>query len=494
YLCSTGNVFCPEVASPFNFSIGLSQFTGIDATCYTAFNEWIFVTQQQAIFAVIASGVALAPATQVPLACGAEVIAPDGCLESIASVVDFVTTFFSRNELEVYRNRAIAVEGSVLRSGVGIMQFARYMPTNTVKLFFQILFDPTDTTMMYTSWAFAYDWAIGTREVIGIAGDEGNIAIVSTISFAATFAASTIEMPRNVATYFRILCQYISFVLVAIAIMTGLYAITGRWTTEGYNLFEVNRVGGMVWIGRPLLFLRSVTALCILSTATLQLESAGVATVLVTSRGDVSWIAALVTQALAAGELGWIVYIYDDLCMVLTRQYSASYTVKTALSVWIVAAVLSIASPVTHSATIHRRCAVVALDYEMVCHSGVLVIGSIQRLLQLVAIALGTSSLWLVHDRVCYVIPPLDERESHLISCGANYLFEKKGWVHDRVYYLDYASAVLTGLLTVPYKNDLYVFDIKTWRTLLITRDAIEGATQYHPESRRLAYTLPLIE
>ncbi|OQR82398.1 hypothetical protein ACHHYP_16120 [Achlya hypogyna] len=494
YLCSTGNIFCPEVASPFNFSAGMFQFTGVDATCYTTFNEWIVVTPQQAIFAVITSGVALAPATQVALACGAEVIAPDGCLESIASVVELVTTFFSRAELEMYRQRAIVVESDMLRSNIGIMQFARHVPTNTENLLFQRLFDPLDATMMYSSWAIAYDCTVGIREVIRVTSDKADIAIVSTISFAATFAASATEMPRNVATYFRVLCQYISFVLVAIAITTGIYAIIGRWTSEGYNLFEINRVGGIVWIGRPLLFLRSVTALCILSTATLQLESAGVATVLVTSRGDVSWIAALVTQALAAGELGWIVYIYDDLCMVLTRQYSASYTAKTALSVWIVAAVLSIASPVTHSATIHRRCAVVAMDFEMVCHSGVVVIGSVRRLLQLVAIALGASSFWLVHDRVRYCIPPLEERESHLISCGASYLFEKKGWVHDRVYYLDYASAVLTGLLVVPYKSDLYIFDIKTWRMLLITRDAIKGATQYHPESRRLAYTLPLIK
>ncbi|OQR86856.1 hypothetical protein ACHHYP_09818 [Achlya hypogyna] len=493
YLCSAGNLFCPEMASPFNFSLGLSQFTGIDATCYTAFNEWVYISPQ-AIFAVIAAGVALAPSTQVPMACGAEVIAPDGCLASIASVVGFVTTFFSKTDLIMYRQRALAVEAEIRDKNIGIMQFARYVPTNTIQLFFQTLFDPADATMMYTSWAFTYDWTVGTREVISAAGDNTSIAVVSTSSFFATFAASAFEMPLNVATYFRVLCQYISFVLVAIAATTGLYAIAGRWTAEGFNLFEVNRVGGMVWIGRPLLFLRSVTALCILSTATLHLTTAGTTTVLVTSRGDVTWLTALLKQVLAAGELGWIVYIYDDFCMVLTRQYAASYTIKTAFSVWIIAAVLSITNPVTHSATIQRRCTVMAMDYEMACHSGVVVIGSVQRLLLLVAIALGTSSFWLVHDRIRYSIPPHDERESYLISCGAKYLFEKKGWVYNRVYYLDYASAVLTGLLVVPFKNDIYVFDVKTWRTVLIAQNAVDVVAQNRAESRRLAYTLPLVQ
>ncbi|OQR86469.1 hypothetical protein ACHHYP_10515 [Achlya hypogyna] len=480
YLCSTGNIFCPEVAKAFNFSLGLSQFTGVDATCYTAFTEWIVVTEQQAVFAVIASGIALASTTGILQACGAEVIAPHGCLESITSVVGFVSTFFSTAELEMYRLRAITAEADILRRGVGFTQFARHIPTNQVQLFFQKLFDPNDPTMMYSSWAFAYDWAVGTREVIGVAGDEATVAIVSALSLTDNFAASEIETPRNVATYFRVLCVYISFVLVAVAIITGFYVLAGRWTTEGLNLFKANRVGGIVWIGRPLLFLRS-------------LDTVGAATVLVASRGSASSVAALVTQVLAAGELGWIVYIFDVMCKVFTRTHAAMYTVKAALSSWVFAAALSIAKPVTHSATIRRRCAVVQMDYEMICHSGVVVIGPVERLIQLVVIALGTSTIGYLYNRVRCAVPPLDEPESHLLSCGALYLFAKKGWVHDGVYYVDFASAVLTGLLVMPYKNDLYVFDVKTWRIHLITRNEIGDATQIHPESRRLAYALPLV-
>ncbi|EQC30703.1 hypothetical protein, variant, partial [Saprolegnia diclina VS20] len=71
YLCAGGSLFCGELPTDFNFSIGLSQFTGVDTVCYTSFNEWIFVNPMQAIFSVIGAGIALDP-TLIPVACAAE--------------------------------------------------------------------------------------------------------------------------------------------------------------------------------------------------------------------------------------------------------------------------------------------------------------------------------------------------------------------------------------------------------------------------------------
>ncbi|KDO33570.1 hypothetical protein SPRG_19202 [Saprolegnia parasitica CBS 223.65] len=331
---------------------------------------------------------------------------------------------------------------------------------------------------MYTSYALAYDWSIGVREVVAAHGDVGSVAVITAVSSMSRFATSGIEMPLNVATYLRGLCQYVSFVLAAIALIAGLYTLANGCTSEGYNLFEVNRVGGLTWIGRPLLFVRSITALCILSTATLQLQKTGITTRPISSRDDVTSVVAYVTKILAASELGWLVYIFDDLCMAWTRQYSASYTPKTALTTWLMAVVLSFTSPVSHSATIQRSCSLVEMDFEMMCHSGVVAIGSVSRLLLLVSIALAS---------------PLDERDSFLVSCSAKYLFERRGWVHDRIYYIDFASAALTGLLVCSYKSDLYVFDIKTWRTLVLLRSDIQAATASHPSAAHLARALPLI-
>ncbi|EQC27351.1 hypothetical protein SDRG_14874 [Saprolegnia diclina VS20] len=493
YLCSGGNLFCPEVPTAFNFSIGMSQFTGVDTTCYNSFNDWVYVTPVQMVFAVIASGIALDPTTLIPVACASEVIAPSQCLVVLESVSTFVSTHFAPSVLEQYRVEAVAVEADVIGASVGFMQYARHVPTNRVELFHQVLFDPSDATMHFSNWGLAYEWTVGSREVIRVDGDVSSLAVFSTISFAASFAASGIEMPLNVATYLRGLCQYISFVLAAIALIAGLYTLANGCTSEGLNLFEVNRVGGLTWIGRPLLFVRSVTALCILSTATLQLQKTGIMTQLTASRDDVEPFIAYITKILAASELGWLVYIFDDLCMAWTRQYSASYTPKTAMTAWLIAIVLSFTSPVSHSATIQRSCSLGEMDFEMVCHSGVVAIGSVSRLLLLVGIALGGSTLLYITDRLWHTLPPLDERDSFLVTCSAKYLFERKGWVHDRIYFIDFASAALTGLLVCWYKGDLYVFDIKTWRTLVLHRSDLQAATASHPSAAHLARALPLI-
>ncbi|KDO19910.1 hypothetical protein SPRG_22344 [Saprolegnia parasitica CBS 223.65] len=444
YLCAGGSLFCGQIPSNFNFSIGLSLFTGVDTMCYTSFNEWVFVNQMQAVFSVVASGIALDPTNLIPLACAAEVIAPAQCLAFLASVSNFVSTYFPTSSLQAYRSRATFVEADVIATSVAH-------------------------------------------------GDVHSVAMLSTQSPMSRFAASSIEMPLNVATYLRGLCQYVSFVLAAIALVAGFYTLANGCTSEGYNLFEVNRVGGLTWIGRPLLLVRSVTALCILSTATLQLHKNGITTQMIASREDVSSVANYVIKILAASELGWLVYIFDDVCMAWTRQYSASYTAKTATTAWLVAVGLSFTSPVSHSATIQRSCEIVEMDFEMVCHSGVVAIGSVDRFQLLVGIAVGGSILMYVLDRAWHVLPPLNERDSCLVSCSAKYLFERRGWVYDRVYYLDFASAALTGLLVCTFQGDYYVFDIKTWRMLVIRRSDIQAAMTLHPSAHHLARALPLL-
>ncbi|EQC29026.1 hypothetical protein SDRG_13182 [Saprolegnia diclina VS20] len=494
YLCASGNIFCGQVPRDFNFSYGLWQFGGADAACYSSFNEWVSVSPMQAIFSVFGAGIPLDPTTLIPVACAAEAVVPTLCLAFLDSVSRFVSKYVATSTLQAYRSRAMAIEADVMATSVGITQYARHVPTNGVEIFHQRLFDPFDATMKYTSYALAYDWVVGGREAIRVDGDASTVAFLSTVSFAASFAASSIEVPRNVAAYLRGLCQYISFVLVALASVTALYALLDGSLSEGSNLFKVNRVGGMVWVGRPLLLARSFTALCILSTATLQLKKNGITTVLTSSRGDVSEAVVIVTQILAAGEVGWLVYIFDDICMPLTQELSAAYAFKASILTWFIVAALSFTSPVSHSATIQRSCTLVEMDFELVCHSGVVAIGSFSRFCLLVGIALGGSTLLFTIVRLRRPRVPLDERDSHLLSCSAKYLFERKGWVHDRIYFIDFASAALTGLLACRNKSDLYVFDIKTWRTLVLTQAAIDEATSLHPSAYRLRRALPLVE
>ncbi|OQR92486.1 hypothetical protein ACHHYP_03664 [Achlya hypogyna] len=159
--------------------------------------------------------------------------------------------------------------------------------------------------------------------------------------------------------------------------------------------------------------------------------------------------------------------------MVFTQHHTASYTFKASMVVWITASTLSLVDPVQHSVSIQRTCDVTSMDLQLVCSSGAITIGSVSRLLLLVAIAIGSSVVMYTHDRLRYRVEPPVERPSHLLSCGAKYLFERNGWVHGGVYHVDYA---------------LYVFDIKTWRVLVMSQDAVEMATHGIPP------TLPLVE
>ncbi|EQC27344.1 hypothetical protein SDRG_14868 [Saprolegnia diclina VS20] len=321
YLCASGNILCGQVPRDLNLSYGLLEFTGVDTMCHTSFNEWVSVSPMQAIVSVIGAGIPLDPTTLIPVACTAEAVALTQCLAFLDSVSTFVSRYLSTTVLQSYRSQALVVETDVLQTSVGVVQYVRHVPTNRVELFHQVLFDPSDATMTYTSYALAYDWVVGGREALSVQGDTSSMALLSAASYLATLAASSIEVPRNVAAYLRGLCQYVSFVLVALASVTALYALFGGSAGEGLNLFKINRVGGMIWVGRPLLLARSFTALSHAASS---------------SRG----VAAL-TQILAAGEVGWLVYIFDDICMPLTRELSAAYAFKASILTWFIVAALS---------------------------------------------------------------------------------------------------------------------------------------------------------
>ncbi|EQC36474.1 hypothetical protein SDRG_05928 [Saprolegnia diclina VS20] len=465
--CLGGSLLCGAVPRAMNFSYGMGSFFTADAACTTGYNEWNYVFKPQVLFAAIASGLALHMPSAATTACLSEAVDPVGCHTSLRSISEFVSTYFTSAALRSWEAHAVPVTRDIAALEVAIAQITE--DGRGAKLFHQRLFAPEDPTMHFTMWTFAYDWAIGVREVVVFDGDTASVTVLSATTPMSTAAASPYELPSNVAVYFRALCQYISLVLLLLALLAVVYTVLNGFTSDGRNLWKVNRVGGMVWVGRPLLFLRSVTALCILSSADLSLQRVGDVTRFVTPKVTPLTI---VTKVLVAGEGCWLAYIACDMCMVFTKEYTTSYAGKAAVAVWALAALLSTLSPVMHRASIERRCRVVATDLQLTCASGVVTIGSQSRLLSLALIALLAPFLLYLHDRVRYSMSPPTSRPSYMLSCGAEYLFATDGWVAGGVRYVDFASAALTGLLVFPYRRHIYVFDIKTWRLLVLNNDA----------------------
>ncbi|OQS03454.1 hypothetical protein THRCLA_04245 [Thraustotheca clavata] len=217
------------------------------------------------------------------------------------------------------------------------------------------------------------------------------------------------EVPKNLAAYSRALCEYL-----------------------GFTRFSI---------------IRSLTALAILSTATLELHLVGNVIVMTSTRFYKSAFTIFITMLLAAGEI--LLWCLPEISQRLIAQYLGFKCV--------------LLPPVVHQASINGKCAVDIIDLQVVCSTGTLVIGSVSQLSKLIASSFGISFLFYLYHRWRISISK-HSHPSSLLSCGAQFLFRRIEWVYDDLYYIDYSSAVLIGLITIPTPQNLYIFDVKTWR------------------------------
>ncbi|KAH9155872.1 hypothetical protein AeRB84_002197 [Aphanomyces euteiches] len=331
-----------------------------------------------------------------------------------------------------------------------------------------------DDDFEFYAWIMLFDWVQGTREVVKFQTDVGVITVLSTQYELTTTPADAMEVPLNLALYVHRVVQYFT-----------LYIIHSRGYIQGRNLFSFNRVAGLVWLGRPLVFVRGITAICLLSTASLEL-----------SRPHAGLVAYLGTPPtnpmktiLSAGEATWLAYIINDLFSLVTKQYTTSYSLKSSLLLWVLAATWSFVSPVSHSVEIHRVCSVVAVDSQSICHSGVVRIGNDMRFIGLIILAICSCLVCYFLDRALHRHRRSNKSTSLFLYAAAKYQFCRDEWEFMGVYYLDRASAVLNGILSLTIRGFHYAFDIKTWRLY------IYPVEPPHPDELiHLQHALPLPE
>ncbi|KAF0775308.1 hypothetical protein AaE_000992 [Aphanomyces astaci] len=166
--------------------------------------------------------------------------------------------------------------------------------------------------------------------------------------------------------------MYITGTIFAASVVATVYILLARGHIEGRNMFKLNRVAGIVYMGRPLLLLRSMAAMSVLSTATLELEqsSSGVLTYIIATSTRPLTVVGAIKMFLAVGEVSWFTFVLNDMFMVVTRQYTSPYAFKSSLIVWMASGVLSFASPVRDIATLRRDCMIRAVDFDMSCSAG----------------------------------------------------------------------------------------------------------------------------
>ncbi|KDO35147.1 hypothetical protein SPRG_01214 [Saprolegnia parasitica CBS 223.65] len=340
------------------------------------------------------------------------------------------------------------------------------------------ILDPKDPGFHAFGWLYLLEWLHGIREVVEFQSAHGALALLSTRNAVHIGPVNALEIPVNVAFFCRCELLYVSSVLLLVACLAIAYIAATRGCIEGFNMFSLNRVTGLVWLGRPLLLLRGVTALCLLSTAKLDLGYSNGFFHLVSQ--PQSWF----TTIMAASEATWVVYLLNDAFSIVTQQYTAIYADVSSIAVWIAAAIWSLVSPVQHQVTLARTCDAVAVDSQLVCHAGILAIGDVTRFTGLLGLAVALVFGTYAVQRLRF--PQLRDTglRTTLLHATAFHHFKQDGWVFQNVYHMDRASAAFNGLLSLPWGSN--VLDIKTWR--LYARPVIDIDKTTPPY---LAHTIP---
>ncbi|KAG9398813.1 hypothetical protein AC1031_014130 [Aphanomyces cochlioides] len=105
------------------------------------------------------------------------------------------------------------------------------------------------------------DWAVANLEVISF-HDKNSLNVLTSPLYDVASLVNPLEIPVNVAFYIRYACLYVTTIIICVAVLASIYLFMNKGYVEGLNLFELNRVAGIVWIGRTFLFIRSMAAIC----------------------------------------------------------------------------------------------------------------------------------------------------------------------------------------------------------------------------------------
>ncbi|OQR96443.1 hypothetical protein ACHHYP_15768 [Achlya hypogyna] len=471
-----GSPLCPDVAYPAVVDIGLNNLFSYDQPCVptTGVLAMVAPTRQHYIIAGTFATVA-----NVSTSCQFDPTNDFACLTYLSQTQNFLKTYLPS---AVADSAAMA---AVNELRIGFINYGYETGNPPLELLqTQLLGDPT---FSFFAWMYIYEWIAGSREVVSFEGDAGSLTLITDRQVPLKEAVQPHEVPVNLAQYARGSIVYVTYTMIGVASLVVGYVLVSHGYVEGANMFKFGHVGGVAWVGRPLLCLRSMTAICMLSTASPTLQFSGVVSYFADNR---PWY----KLVLAANEVTWLASIVTDICLVFTREYTSYYSPVNNAAVWSIAALLTTIAPVHHTVVVALDCVPAIFDLEIVCETGTITIGQISRLVMLVSLVLACKGLLAVATKRAVGPKPAPVAHSLFLSAGATYLFSHDHRSYNSVYYLDRASAAMDGLLTYRGSNGkMYVFDCKSWRTLAIEEPPAAFSREHHWH-RSLQYACPLVD
>ncbi|RHY24005.1 hypothetical protein DYB32_009005, partial [Aphanomyces invadans] len=496
-----GSPFCPSQTTGQVLLTGiLTQFSH-SASCSGAFGEVIQLDMETGSLALLATTSSHANASAfIHDVCATITVATSTprCLSTLVPLLQWMHTYLSSQELAALATLVPAAQQAVVETHVQVMQFVQPVGVDTdIELWRQDLIDPIgDPHFTVLGWSLVAEWAQGAREVVALHGDSGApLTVISLRDMPDTFQPSELETPTNVAYYCHKCIQYTTSVGFVTAAITLVYTFVSGGDVEGGNLLAISRVAGVVWVGRLLLFLRSMVAIALLSTSNLKLDVRGVFTTIQAPHPTGVYV---LLTFLAGLEISWLETILSDIGMLFTRAHTASYKAYSSAITSTLAVLLTIVAPVQPTLELARSCDVVQVDFQVVCLAGTVAIGSSTRFALLCAITAGTLVVCYAYQRMAhpsFALPP--HRQSLWLPASAFYLYRKAPWVFSDILFLDKASAFMCGLVSIRHGDAIYVLDIKTWRMFTIRiDDAFRSShlSQDKGDQARIDMAIPLLE
>ncbi|KAG9398817.1 hypothetical protein AC1031_014133 [Aphanomyces cochlioides] len=437
------NLLCHEIA-PMFLSGGVLRLTAAESQCGSYIGEYVVMTSRPRLAAAIGANLIRSniTTTETDAICTTiTVLGNATCTDNL--LWPSIRLFLNDSRLSdpslvpTLSSMAKNAQNDLYELGVEIIQYVSAV-NNTIALVRHNIFHPSYPSFHFMAWLLAMDWAANNREVISFQGDLDSINIISTQTFDIVSTVNPLEVPYNVAYYIRYVCLYVTACIICVATFVIFYIFLHKGHVEGWNFFEINRVAGIVWIGRTSLFIQSMATICLLSTQSLSLEQVNKvwhlvdATLLLNESSNDRAIRIFKTF-LAAGEVSWLGYVLNDILMVFTAQYTTAYVIKCTIVVWSASVCFSWLSPAIHVATFDRECTFAHVDFPLVCTSGTVYIGSFTRFLSLVGVCVGTIVVCYFFERLRRPSLPPSCQESLFLAVSAKFMFQHERWIdHNR--------------------------------------------------------------
>ncbi|KDO25040.1 hypothetical protein SPRG_09769 [Saprolegnia parasitica CBS 223.65] len=326
----------------------------------------------------------------------------------------------------------------------------------------------------FFGWINLYDWAQNAREAIAFEGDLRTLHLVSYAYAPLPPPSIGSRTNTNVGKYLWFTSSVVTGVLGAVGCLCLFLVCRHRPRPGTTPWFLFSRLVSSVWLNRTLLSVRAMTALLCLSTAPI------VPMVVHSDVWQLQWQPrTMLTSAILASEASWLTYMAYEVLHPLTSGYTHHAAMVSAVVTYGTVLAVDVWFPVTVVASVHRRCDLLNMDWQLECCSASVRIGSLHQLLWLLLLQLfGVLVGYVVAvgykhcrwHRPSRIVPA--QRPPALLLQASVHAFGV-----DTTPTLNYAASAMAGLFFTTSDGVNCVFDINRWTHLPL--DVVEASVPF---------------